>query len=171
MAHIHVHTKDRRVAAQVLYSGAIRGARASELLRAGDIECIDGVVSDYVISLIDGIEANQAELDAMIDEASTNWSIDRMPIMDLAVLRIALFEMLHVDSVPVSVAIDEAVELAKYFGGDEDSPKFINGLLGHIARESDMGVSESADNTQLANDAQPVDAAQPSDDAQSTEVA
>jgi N utilization substance protein B len=138
MAHIHVHTKDRRVAAQALYSGAIRSACPGELLRAGDMECIDGVVSDYAIELIDGIEEKRAEIDKLIDEASTNWSIERMPIMDLAVLRIALYEMLYVDSVPVSVAIDEAVELAKYFGGDEDSPKFINGLLGHIARDRNL---------------------------------
>jgi N utilization substance protein B len=115
------------------------------------MECIDGVVSDYAIELIDGIEEKRAEIDKLIDEASTNWSIERMPIMDLAVLRIALYEMLYVDSVPVSVAIDEAVELAKYFGGDEDSPKFINGLLGHIARDRNLVADVPAEDI-LADD-------------------
>ena len=68
------------------------------------------------------------ELDAMLDEKATGWNVSRMGKVDLTILRLALFEMLHDDKIPVSVAINEAVELAKKFG-QTDSPGFVIGVL------------------------------------------
>ncbi len=72
------------------------------------------------------------ELDSMLNEKATGWTVDRMGKVDLTILRLALFEMLYDDKVPVSVAINEAVELAKKFG-QTDSPGFINGVLAKFA--------------------------------------
>lgn len=145
MTRTHERTAARRSAAQILYSGAIRDTSAASLLRAGDVDCIEGTVSDYAIRLIDGVEGARAELDERLDSISQNWAVSRMPIMDLAILRIALFEMLYVDEVPVSVSINEAVEMAKAFGGEDDSPRFINGMLGNIARQLEGADVEGAD--------------------------
>ena len=74
------------------------------------------------------------EDDEKLAEASENWSVERMPIVDHVILLLACYEMLYEESVPVSVVINEAVELAKSFGGEDDSARFVNGLLGRIAR-------------------------------------
>ena len=81
-----------------------------------------------------------------IGESSQNWAIDRMPVVDRSVLRLAVYEMRYVDDVPQSVAINEAVELAKAFGGEDDSHRFVNGILGRLARlsESEQGVAAEA---------------------------
>lgn len=79
-----------------------------------------------------GILEKKDELDAMLNEKATGWNVSRMGKVDLTILRLALFEMLYDDDVPVSVAINEAVELAKKFGQTE-SPSFINGVLAKFA--------------------------------------
>lgn len=71
------------------------------------------------------------ELDLKIEEAAEGWKVSRMGKVELTIIRLALFEILHDDQVPPSVAINEAVELAKKFGGD-DSPSFINGILAKL---------------------------------------
>lgn len=75
-----------------------------------------------------------SEIDALIDEKSKDWKTKRMNKADLAILRLAVYEMKWDEDVPVGVAINEAVELAKKFGGD-DSSSFVNGILGKIAKE------------------------------------
>ncbi len=135
MAHQHERTSARKCAAQILYTGAIRNTSALELLKAGDISCLESTVTDYAYSLVEGVEDHLEEIDERLSTSSRNWKIERMPVMDLAILRIALYEMLYVDAVPISVSINEAVEMAKSFGGDDDSPKFVNGMLGNLARQ------------------------------------
>ena len=144
MSRTHERTAARKCAAQILYTGSIRNDSALKLLKAGDIDCIEGNVTDYALRLIEGVESNLEDLDRRLESISKNWSVSRMPIMDLAILRIALFEMLHVEEVPISVSINEAVEMAKFFGGDDDSPKFVNGMLGNVARQIE-DVSEADD--------------------------
>ena len=89
-----------------------------------------------------GVRDNCEDIDARLDHASDNWALDRMPVVDRAILRVAVYEMLYVDEVPVSVAINEAVELAKAYGGEDDSSRFVNGVLGRIARAGE-GVAEA----------------------------
>lgn len=81
----------------------------------------------YAKSLVLGISRHQAELDAAITMASQRWKIERMTRIDRNIIRLAAYELLYTD-VPPKVAINEAIELAKLFGGD-DSPAFINGVL------------------------------------------
>lgn len=120
---------------QVLYSAAIRDMSARDLLASNLMDCLDDPLSDYALKLIAGVEDHASEIDEIISGAARNWTLHRMPVMDVAIIRIALFEMLHVDDVPVSVSINEAVELAKRFGGEDDSPRFVNGMLGNVARQ------------------------------------
>ena len=74
------------------------------------------------------------ELDRRIEETAKSWRISRMGKVDLTILRLAVYEMEFDDDVPVGVAINEAVELSKKFGGD-DSPAFVNGILGRIGKK------------------------------------
>ena len=87
----------------------------------------------FALSLAEGTEAQLPEIDAHITAHSRNWSKDRLSRVALSIMRLAVYEMLFVEDIPVSVSINEAVELAKKYGGDEDA-SFINGVLGGIAR-------------------------------------
>ena len=86
----------------------------------------------YARRLTEGVEDHHADIDELISRYADRWAIERMPVVDRNVVRIALFELLWGDDVPVAVAINEAVELAKSFSTD-DSGRFVNGLLGRIA--------------------------------------
>jgi len=87
---------------------------------------------------------------------SENWAVERMPIVDRMILRVAVFEMVYCDQVPVSVSINEAVELAKAFGGEDDSPRFVNGVLGRIARSMaeapELAVADAEEDEPEASD-------------------
>ena len=87
----------------------------------------------YAIDVARGVERDLATIDEMISSVSEHWAVFRMPIVDRNILRIAVWEMLNAEDVPDSVAINEAVTLAKEYGG-EDSSKFVNGVLGKISR-------------------------------------
>ncbi|MCR5845026.1 MAG: transcription antitermination factor NusB [bacterium] len=104
----------------------------------------DLVVEDYARELYDGVVEHIDEIDATIESASRNWLISRMPITDRSILRIAVYEILFRDDVPVGVSINEAVELAQSFGGEDDSFKFINGLLGRIAKDMPAPAGDGA---------------------------
>ena len=82
------------------------------------------------------MEEHIPEIDEMLNRTSEGWKTTRMGKVDLAILRLAVYEMKFDEDVPVGVAINEAVELAKRFGRDQ-SPSFINGILGKLAREED----------------------------------
>jgi len=95
-------------------------------------ESLEDAVKEEISRKYNGILERKEELDAMLNEKATGWTVSRMGKVDLTILRLALFEMLYDDAVPVSVAINEAVELAKKFGQTE-SPSFINGVLAKFA--------------------------------------
>jgi transcription antitermination protein NusB len=82
--------------------------------------------------LVEGVLANRDELDEMIQRASTNWRLDQMGRVDRVVLRMAVYEIAVARNVPVRAAINESIELAKTFSGDE-SGRFVNGILGKVA--------------------------------------
>ncbi len=93
----------------------------------------NGVLGDYAKQLFEGVSSHTEELDGMISQYSNGWKINRLPKVNVAILRLAIYEMKFVDEVPDSVAINEAVELAKKYSGTEDSA-FINGILGTVFR-------------------------------------
>jgi N utilization substance protein B len=86
------------------------------------------LLSSRVSAILDKLK----EIDAMLSEAASGWTLSRMGKVELTILRLAVFEMKFDDDIPVKVAINEAVELAKVFGGDE-TPGFINGVLAKLA--------------------------------------
>ncbi|HZD38046.1 MAG TPA: transcription antitermination factor NusB [Actinomycetes bacterium] len=88
----------------------------------------------YAIELAGGVERRMDEVDERIEAAAERWSIDRMPLVDRNLLRLATFELLSSMDVPTAVILDEAIELAKLLS-TEDSSRFINGVLGRIARD------------------------------------
>lgn len=93
--------------------------------------------TDFVRDLVNGTIKNQAKVDALIVPAAPDWPIEQIAKIDRAILRLAIYELCIRREVPPKVAINEAVELAKAFGG-ENSSKFVNGVLGTIYRQSDF---------------------------------
>ncbi len=89
----------------------------------------------YAREIVDGVADHRDEIDELIASYAQGWTLDRMPNVDRAVLRIASWEILHNPEVPPAVAIDEAVELAKDYSTD-DSGRFVNGVLGKIAQHA-----------------------------------
>jgi N utilization substance protein B len=92
---------------------------------------------DFITDLVKGTLENQKNIDGMITPAAPEWPIEQIAKIDRSILRMALFELMIKREVPPKVAINEAVELAKAFGGDNSS-KFINGVLGTIYRQSEF---------------------------------
>ncbi len=89
---------------------------------------------EYLRSAVLGTRAHRQSIDATVSKLAIGWSLDRMSAVDRNLLRLAAYEILYLEEVPVNVSINEAVALAKKFGGEE-SGKFVNGILGRLARE------------------------------------
>ena len=130
----HERTHARRGALLVLYQAEVLDTSIATIIE--DDEYIEeiGILSSYALNLLAGIDENRTQIDGYLTDTSENWALSRMPIVDRSILRLAVFEMLYVNDVPFSVTINEAVELAKDFGGEDDSPRFVNGILGRIAK-------------------------------------
>jgi N utilization substance protein B len=130
-------SKARKRAVDVLYEADLRGLDAVTLLaeRVGSPDVPP--VNDYTITLVEGVTAHRSRIDDLIAEHAEGWTLQRMPAVDRAVLRLGLYELLWAADVPDAVAIDEAIELAKGLSTD-DSPRFVNGVLGRIAVIADQ---------------------------------
>lgn len=107
----------------LLYEAESKGVAPSAVIAAQMV-----APDDLTAQLVAGVEQHRARLDAAITEHARGWTLDRMPVIDRTVLRIAGFELLGRPDVPVAVVLDEAIELAKRFSTD-DSGKFVNGVL------------------------------------------
>ena len=125
-------TRARRQALQILYQSEITDRTVDAILDAGTYSTEDGEPSEYCRELARGASANRDAIDAQIEATSEHWTLMRMPFVDRNILRLAVYEILYEEGVPDSVVINEAVEMAKTYGGD-DSSKFVNGILGKIA--------------------------------------
>ena len=126
--------QQRIIALQILYSLDVKdkfnydsAIVEIEKIKSNDESVQLEDVEYYFHELIRGVIDNKEQLDQKVDKLAINWDLDRIALVDLNILRIALFEIIN--GMPVGVAIDEAVELAKEYG-NENSPKFINGILG-----------------------------------------
>ena len=123
-------SKARKRAVDVLYEADIRSGEPLALLRER-LADENPPVHEHTVRLVEGVAEHAARIDELIDTHASNWSIDRLPDVDRAILRMAVFELLWADDVPDAVVIDEAVELAKTLSTD-DSPAYVNGVLGAI---------------------------------------
>lgn len=135
----HDRNQGRRTAVQLLYASEITGEEPSRIVETGAAP-EEVVLDEYALRLIEGVAENRPEIDGLLDEASRNWAVSRMPLVDRCILRIAVYEMRYVDEVPVAVSINEAVDLAREFGGEDESHRFVNGVLGRIAQVSGEAV-------------------------------
>lgn len=129
-------SKARKRAVDVLYAAELRGEDPLALLAERVDTPESPPVNDYTISLVQGVVAHQDRIDELLTEHAEGWTLNRMPAVDLAVLRLGLYELLWADDIPDPVAIDEAVQLAKSLSTD-DSPRFVNGVLGRIGTIAD----------------------------------
>ncbi|HET6863953.1 MAG TPA: transcription antitermination factor NusB [Candidatus Saccharimonadales bacterium] len=134
----------RIVALQTLYEQDFRrevndpGLDLEDVL-ARNIARYEETIEDkaFIESLVRGVAAKEGELDDIIRPVAPEWPIEQIARMDRAILRMGVYELLYEKGVPPKVAINEAVELAKAFGGDNSS-KFINGVLGTVLRDKDQ---------------------------------
>ena len=128
-------SKGRKRALDILYESDIKGVNPLWLVKERTTTTDE--IASFASELVEGYGAQAAEIDALIDSHAKNWDLDRLASVDRNILRIAVFEIMHSESrsVPTSVAIDEALELASTLSTD-DSPKYIHGILSAIAKES-----------------------------------
>ena len=126
-------SKARKRAVDLIYEADLRKVDALSTL-AERVALGDPPINEYTAALVEGVVSRQHEIDTTLTAYSEGWTLERMPGVDRAILRVALFELLWSDEVPDAVAIDEAVELAKSLSTD-DSPKFVNGVLGRVVRD------------------------------------
>ena len=119
----------RERALSLLYEAETKGAAPSAVL---DEQVLPP--EEFAADVVSGVGEHQAEVDALIRRFAKGWTLERMPVIDRTLLRMAIFELAHRPDVPTGAIISEAVELAKRYSTD-DSGRFVNGMLGRIAEE------------------------------------
>lgn len=117
----------RERAIELLYEADTRSAKPDEILEALPLD-----PDPYAAAAFTGVSEAQIRIDEVIEEFSTGWSVHRMPLVDRAILRLAVWELIDRPDVPIAVVLNEAVELAKDYS-TERSPAFINGVLDAVA--------------------------------------
>ncbi|NEW70278.1 transcription antitermination factor NusB [Streptomyces rhizosphaericus] len=127
--------KARKRAFQILFEADQRGSTVQTVLadwiRLARTDDRQPPVSEYTMQLVEGYAQHVARIDELIATYAVGWTLDRMPVVDRNILRLGAYELVWEDATPDAVVIDEAVQLAKEFSTD-DSPAFVNGLLGRI---------------------------------------
>ena len=117
----------RERALELLYEAYAKGVDVAAVLEGLSVS-----PDPYAVALVRGVESRADEVDALISKFARGWTIDRMPVMDRTLLRMAVYELLAQPGVPVAVVISEAVELAKRYS-TEESGRFVNGVLSAVA--------------------------------------
>jgi len=128
---VAARTKARKRALDALFEADLRGtdAVATVAERSGQAQM---PYNEYAFSLVEGVTAHRERIDELLSTYAEGWTLDRMPAVDRAVLRLGTYELLWLDEVPDGVAISEAVELARELSTDA-SAGFVNGLLARLA--------------------------------------
>lgn len=128
-------TRGRERALQALYQVDLADAEPAAALAAAwssDDEPPEAEAAAFAQALVEGVMTHRSEIDAIIAAHSHHWSVARMAKVDRNILRVAVFELIHLEDVPKRVVLNEAIELAKKFGSEESSA-FINGVLDKAA--------------------------------------
>lgn len=120
---------------QILYQVDLVGGELDEAKGLfWGIRAFDQDVQEFANMLAGGVSSRKREIDALLEKYSANWKLSRMATIDKNILRIAVFELLYCNDIPVKVTINEAVEIAKSFG-TEESGAFVNGILDNLAKK------------------------------------
>ncbi len=122
----------REQALAIAFEKTFNDCTTEEIIEAAQLSR-DFEISQFGLELLDGMEKNTEKIDSLIDAHTKNWSKERMSRISVTLLRLAVYEMLSEGGTPISVCINEAVELAKEYATEDDA-SFINGILGAIAR-------------------------------------
>ncbi len=122
----------RRLAVDILYQADVTGRLPSAVLH--EREALGTKVALFTREVVEGVERHLGEIDRLLGVYAEGWTVPRMAVVDRTLLRLAAYELLFRDDVPVAVAVNEAVEAAKQLS-TEDSGRFVNGILGKLARE------------------------------------
>ena len=126
-------TKARKRAVDLLFEAEQRGLNARDLLAERLARPVtEAPLNQYTADLVEGVVSHWTDINELLATYSQGWTVERMPSVDRAILRLGAYEVLYAEDVPEGVAIAEAVELAKTLSTDE-SPKFVNGLLARLA--------------------------------------
>lgn len=133
----------RELALQILYQADFIGHREGESARFWRHFHQGTKVPAYLLKLVEGVAAHQAELDVLIRQHSEHWRLERMVVVDRNLLRLGVYELLYHPEIPAKVVINEVVELAKRYG-TELSGAFVNGVLDQIRQAVGRKVDESA---------------------------
>lgn len=128
----------RTLAMQTIYEWDFQAHKSIHEMLTLNVNAVDHADDDtvFVEKLINGIVVHKDEIDELIAKAAPEWPLDQISVVDKSILRLAIYEILYETDVPAKVAINEAVELAKTFGGDNSS-RFVNGVLGTIYRQTE----------------------------------
>ena len=124
----------REMALQTLYLADTCGMPVEDALKSTLSQAGSSSVRDFAAHLSNGVEENKARIDAILTKYAQNWDLKRMAIVDRNILRVSTFEILFDAETPLSVIIDEAIEVAKTYS-TEDSGKFVNGILDKVKAE------------------------------------
>ncbi len=131
-----IRRRGRELALQALYQIEITGdASPAPLELFWSYFEGNAKARDFARRLVSGVVMHREEIDQLIEQSTDHWKLSRMPKVDLAILRLASYELLFCPDIPLNVSIDEAIEVSKRFSS-EDSATFINGVLDHVAASS-----------------------------------
>ena len=122
--------KSRETAVILLYQSDLMGKDSEEVLKK-EID-FGKKIDEFALELVIGVNKNRKAIDEEIVGVVENWTIERIAVIDRNILRVAIYEMLFEKDIPLKVSVDEAIEIAKSLGQKDDTPKFINGILGRI---------------------------------------
>jgi transcription antitermination protein NusB len=136
---VPARSRARKRALDVLYAAELRRENAVDALDRA-VDAGEGPSNPYTGLLVRGVVDHQVRIDELLTQYSQGWALNRMPAVDRSALRIGVFELLWADDVPDAVAVDEAVALVRELSTD-DSPGFVNGVLGAMLREKDQIVA------------------------------
>jgi N utilization substance protein B len=130
---VAARSKARKRAVDILFEAEQRGLNARDLLAERLAKPVtEAPLNQYTADLVEGVVSHWTDINELLSTYSQGWTIERMPSVDRAILRLGAYEVVYTDDIPDGVAISEAVELATTLSTD-DSPKFVNGLLGRLA--------------------------------------
>lgn len=135
----------RTLAMQTLYEWDFQSDKSIHDMLSANLEATahdDGDVS-FVTALVEGVIEHKEAIDDLVRQHAPEWPLDQISVVDKSILRLSIYELLYDTSTPAKVVINEAVELAKTFGGDNTS-RFVNGVLGTVYRASDRYKDDSA---------------------------
>lgn len=131
--------KSRENAIILLYQKDLLDKKISDILN-NDL-LVGREYDEFTLRLINGVGSHRKEIDKLIKDVVENWTLERIAIIDRNILRVAIYEMLYEDEIPLKVSVDEAIEISKSIGQKEDTPKFVNGVLGKILSDINSQIS------------------------------